>query len=189
MNLRTARAFTFIEISVVVFLIILLSFLVLPSIVAAQRSQRAVNFRLELSNLMQEARRQALQQNRATVVRFASDGRLGWTFLDPRPDGAQEPQNPGEDIQDGLRGLLSPAERTSFAAYRVGRADTNQSDWEAAFYPNGSSDRASLEFEQDGQAWTLTIDPDQGTAAVVRGTLQDIEENTWPAGEVERRVG
>lgn len=188
------RGFTFLEISVVVFLIILLSSLVLPSTVAVLRSQQALDFRVNLSALMQEARRQALESGRATTVRFGTENTVGWEFLDDPDENAttdEELDREEErtiDQPDGLQQVVRPTESVSFTQFELDRETVDEANWRVGFYPDGTSDQAILEFEQDGQAFVLVVDPKSGIAKLQLGRRDEIEETEWEAGELERRI-
>lgn len=189
------RGFTFIEMIVVIFMLMLFTAMVYPSVTAVLRSQAASNYRTELITLTQKAREQALRTRRATVVKFDNAGRLGWDFAQDEITDVQG--NPlrstgAEEQQLELGALRDPIDApvgTDFHSYRVGRADVSQADFAARFYPDGTADRAYMELSQNGRIFLLAIDPTNGNAELREETLNEQTEDEWDAGELEQRVG
>ena len=174
----------------VIFLIILLASMVLPSLVAVIKSQDAAAFRLGVVSLMQQARKEAIQQNRAMTVRFDGDA-LGYQVAqgDEREDDATPQLGTAADENIALSGRLRPYPGTRFTAFEISRESVAQDEFQVTFYPDGSADRAFMQFEIDEQAYLLSVDPMLGLTRLRPGRLEEVEDTTWEAGELERRVG
>jgi len=184
------RGFSIVEVSIVVFLIIMLTSIVAPSLGAMMRGQAAIGFRQELESVAQRARTQAMRQNRATVIKFNIDGQIGWDFLEEATTDEQIAQDEDDNFELGqVRNGVAPTETTSFTTYELNRENVSQNEWQVGFYPDGTADRAYLEFTMDNQTFVLIVNPTTGTTRVSEGTINDQEEDEWPAGEIEQRVG
>lgn len=172
----------------VVFIIAILSFAIYPSITAIERSQKALGFRNSLESVAQNARNEAIHNNRATQIKFDNDGRIGWDYAEEAVTDAQTANEPEIEL-GSVRDGITPTETTEFSGYQLTGATVTQSDWKVGFYPDGSADRAYLEFTMDGQSYVLTVNPESGSSAIVQSTISEQEKHEWPAGEIERRVG
>ncbi|MBL8068199.1 MAG: GspH/FimT family pseudopilin [Armatimonadetes bacterium] len=185
---KDQRGFTIVEVVMVVFIIAILSFAIFPSITAIERSQKAMGFRNALESVAQKARNEAIHNNRATQLKFDTEGRIGWDYAEEAVTESQTANAP--DIELGaVRDPVDPTPTTEFTGYQLANDSVSKSDWLVGFYPDGSADRAYLEFTMDGQTFVLAVNPESGSSAVVQSTIDDQEETQWKAGEVERRVG
>lgn len=192
--MKRNRGFTFVEMVLVIIMIIMFSVIVFPSVIAVQRSQAASGFRIGLENVAQIARRQAVLQNRATVLKFGSDNQIGWDYVEEPTETDTQSENRTVQEEDSLelgqvRNGISTVENTEFTKFRRNKLDESQSEWQVGFFPDGTADRAVAEFTQDGRSYLLIISPLNGASSVVEGTLDDYEGEGWEAGEIERRVG
>jgi Tfp pilus assembly protein FimT len=184
------RGFSIVEVSIVVFLIIMLTSIVAPSLGAILRGQAAIGFRQELESVAQRARTQAITNNRATVIKFNVDGQIGWDFLEEPVTDEQITRDDNANVGLGeVRNAVSPTANTSFDVYQLNKEDVQQSDWQVGFYPDGTADRAYLQFTMDDQTFVFVISPSSGTTRVIESTINDQAEQEWPAGEIEQRVG
>lgn len=183
------RGFTIVEVSIVIFMIILLTSIVAPSLNSQQKSQAAIGIRQNFESVAQVARTQAIRQNRATVLKFNNEGQIGWDFLEEATTEDQIAQDEDANVQLGeVRNGVSPTSTTTFEQYQLNLEDVQQSEWLVGFYPDGTADKAYLQFTMDDQTFLFTVDPESGTTKVIQSTINDQEESEWPAGEIEQRV-
>jgi len=192
--MKRNRGFTFVEMVLVIIMVIMFSAIVFPSVIAVQRSQSASGFRIGLENVAQIARRQAVLQNRATVLKFGSNNEIGWDYVEDPVETDTQSTNSNTQQEDAIelgqvRNGISLVENTEFTGYRRNELDESQSEWQVGFFPDGTADRAVAEFTQDGKSYILIISPLNGASNIVEGTLDDYEGEGWEAGEIERRVG
>lgn len=180
------RGFTIVEVTLVVVIIAVVASAVFPSIAAIQRSQAAIGFRQALESVAQKARTQAIQQNRATKILLNNEGQVGWDYAEE----AISETDTTEELELGqVRDPVQPTATTEFTIFEVNREDVNQGDWEVGFFPDGTADRAYLEFTMDDETFVLIVNPNSGSTRVIRGTIDEQTSNEWDAGEIERRVG
>ncbi len=184
------RGFSIVEVSIVVFLIIMLTSIFAPSLGAMMRGQAAIGFRQELESVAQRARTEAIRQNRATVVKFNTNGQIGWDFLEEATTDQQINQDANANVELGqVRNAISPTSDTAFATYELNKENVQQSEWQVGFYPDGTADRAFLEFTMGDLTYVFVVNPQSGSTRVIQSTISDQEEDEWPAGEIEQRVG
>ncbi len=184
------RGFTIVEVSTVIFLIILLAATVYPSIGAIQRSQAAIGFRQSVESIAQKARTEAIRQNRATALKFNADGQIGWDFIEDQTEEQIANGADSDELELGaVRDAIQPTPTTEMLTYELNRQDVSRDEWQVGFYPDGSADRAYLEFTQDDQTFLLIVNPQSGSTRIIQGTLSEQAEEVWEAGEIEQRVG
>ena len=181
------RGFNIVEYSAVIFILVMIAIIAVPKLTAIQRSQQAVGFRLDLTNVALAARAYAIEFQTATRMSFDDNNNLIWSVIDGETS-ADGTALSGEEVdQRQARRTVTVPEDAQFVIFRRYRQDTTQSDWRCDFYPTGSSDRASLEFEQTGRPFNFTIDPDRGLPTVKEGRLDDQPVERWDAGDIEVR--
>lgn len=181
---RLQAGFTFIEAGAVIVIIALLAAIMVPRLVAAQNSQSAGATRVGISSLAQQARQIAVSRQIPVTLTVREGTGLGLvqTVLDSAT-------NPGETLESEVDlGSVAFDSSTSLTRFRIQQSDVMQDEWRVTFYPDGSSDRAALEFQQNGRAWTLTVDPYTGNARMSEGPMGEPVDDWWPAGEIERRA-
>lgn len=182
-NLVNRRGFTFVEMSVVVSLIALLATAILPRILAVQKSQTDTAFRVGLARLVQVARNEAVA--RKTTVELAVDGdQIGWQIPE---DSATDTESSEEAT--GLQGAISLPDGGELADFQLAFEDVEEDEWSVGFYPDGTSDEAAVAFTLAGREWLLRIDGETGTGRVTTGTIDDVADDSWEAGDLEQRGG
>ncbi|MEZ5164222.1 MAG: prepilin-type N-terminal cleavage/methylation domain-containing protein [Fimbriimonadaceae bacterium] len=144
--------FTFVEVSVVVFVITLMAALATPWLRAVQRSQEALGFRLSLDTIAQEARRLSLEGQNNMLINISDDGQIQLqATVDPAnvPFGqtTQDQEGPVTSTSDNVRpgdAHQHPHARGHFLVdFQVADERITQQDWEAGFYPDGTADRSA----------------------------------------------
>lgn len=182
-NLVNRRGFTFVEMSVVVSLIALLATAILPRILAVQKSQTDTAFRVGLARLVQVARNEAVA--RKTTVELAIDGnQIGWQIPEDSATGTESSEE-----ATGLQGAISLPEGGELADFQLAFEDVEEDEWSVGFYPDGTSDEAAIAFTLAGREWLLRIDGETGTGRVTTGTIDDVADDSWEAGDLEQRGG
>lgn len=188
--MKRTRGFTIVDVVMVVFLITLLASTVYPAIGAIQKSQAAIGFRQSIESVAQKARTEAIQQNRATALRFNADGQIGWDFIEELTEEQVANGEETDELELGaVRDAIQPTDTTEFLTFELDRENVTREEWQVGFYPDGTADRGFLEFTQDDQTFVLIVNPESGSTRVSPGTLSEQEEDEWPAGEIEQRVG
>ncbi len=185
LNRSRTGGFSFVEMSAVLFVIMLVVATVMPSVLKVQHSQRSLAFRIGLTGLAQTAKRTAMEQNRTIEIVAGTDS-FSWRAADSEASGSDEG---AERESTASGGQIDVADGTEIEAYEHDRSEVTADEWVIGFYPDGTSDSAKLQFSQEGRQFVLVVDGHSGTAKLAEGTIADQEEETWPAGEIEKRAG
>lgn len=167
------RAFTLIEMMVVISILLLLSAWVAPNLVAIERSRALREREAALLRLPAEAREEALRSKAPVALRIESA-----QIVLERTPADQEPQ----EIK-----RVSLGNELSVRSVRQ-RGETQSPDgWQWVVYPDGSSVEASLDLSEGSSERTLVL-PARGEARweSADDDAED-EETDWPAGEIAAR--
>ncbi len=181
------RGYSIVEFSAVIFIIVLIGTIAVPRLAAARQSQEAVGFRLGMVNLALTAREFALEQKQTVSLTFNDQDGLSWSPLEDElnEDGTTISTEEVERRQSS-RSVDVP-EGVQFTVYQRFGQDLNQTEWRCDFYPDGTCDRATLEFEQDGRAFYYRLDAERGTPVLAEGRANEQAAERWDAGEIELR--
>ncbi len=172
---RRQNGFTLIEMMVVTAILALVAMTVFPNLARIQEAHRKREFVRSLTSIAREAREQAILSASTVALRL--------------DDSSLVVESAGSVDQDA-RTLRTKAMPSGFSAQRtnVDGLDSSSAEWELKFYADGSSDRGGIELADDtGALYSLVIDNDRGQARLVSGELPVLTEETWQAGEIERR--
>ena len=168
------RAFTLIEMMAVTAVLAILAGLVTPNIASSLKAGRKRDYLQAIQRLTVEARQIAESSGTAAVLVADEDGGMEIQQTEP---GAQEPST--------LR-RLPPVQGIVPNRFVSGANEVGSGDWEAQFFPDGTSDQAGLEFDEAGTTWSLSIDK-HGVGRVSKSELQELQEDRWPAGDYVQR--
>lgn len=170
------KGFTYVEMGAVILLIALFAAIVLPHMLQVERAAEARAFRSDLVNLVKEGRERAIADGRTSVLRMEDGGdALELVHL------ANEEES--EDAVLRTLDLLADAEVT---ASRRNGEDTTDETFELRLYPDGRSDRGSVEFDDATSTFTLTVDA-KGRAEIQDGATPEDADDRWEAGQIEIR--
>lgn len=181
------RGYSIVEFSAVIFIIVLIGTITIPRLTAARQSQEAVGFRLGLVNLALSAREHALEQKQTVSLTFNEQGGLSWAPVEDELDSDGSTLSTDEAERRQAQRTVDLPAGVQFTVYRRFGEDIDQSSWRCDFYPDGTSDRATLEFEQDGRAFFYLVEPDRGSPVLNEGRIDDQPLERWDAGEIELR--
>lgn len=167
------RAFTLVELIVVLFVLVLLTTAVVPSVVALQRSRRLKSLEARVVRLPLQARNAAARSG--TPVRLRVDGDA--LVLDRAPlNGAPE------EITRVALGTSLQVEDV-----RTGGLSANTDSWQWTVYPDGSAEDGGVQFVERSARKALVLSSD-GRAQWVTGDLPDRSRDRWPAGQLQSRT-
>lgn len=172
------------ELSAVIVLLAVLAAVIVPRLPAIRASQDAINFRNQLLNLSEFARESAIENQRTATLRFDENNNFVYELAEDEDETSLSDQQLEEQL---AQQSIPIPENVDFIIYQTANTEVNQEDWQCAFYANGSADRASLEFEQNGRPYHFVISAEQGLSRVFEGRLVEVEPDTWPAGDIEVR--
>lgn len=166
----TRRGFTLIELSVAIVVLALLSALVAPRLVSMRSGQEARAAKFAVRDFARDARMRAIQEGATVVVRGSGQSSIEMVRL-----GTTE----GEESV--LRSLELPE------GVRVGSGDGASAEWEVRFFTDGRAEGRGVEIEHDGATDSVVVAAD-GSVTLREGALPEPTQETWPAGENERRL-
>ena len=166
------RAFTLVELIVVLFILLLMTTAVVPRVVALQKSRRLKDMEARIIRLPVEARNEAVRA--ATPVRLRVDGAalvLERAPLNGTPEEVKRvPLGTGIGV-DSVEQDGQPA---------------NVGSWQWTVYPDGSADAGGIQFGEGASEKSLVMSSD-GSARWVIGDLPDGTPERWPAGQIQQR--
>jgi type II secretion system protein H len=170
--MRRNSGFTLVEMSVVIAVLVLMTGIVVPNLVALKRSRDLATLEASVARLPVDARNEA-RTARVPVALRVDNGAL---VLERRPTNA--------DPQEVTRVALNDDLKVDSA--RTGDQTIDFGSWTWTVYPDGSAEAAGLTFVegQDRKAMVLSAD---GGAQWINGDLPDQGTDTWPAGQLEQR--
>jgi type II secretory pathway pseudopilin PulG len=192
------RGFTIVELGVVCIVLVAMTAIVLPNMLAIKRSRESWQFEQGLQRLVASASEEAINRNSEMVLTF-DDGNnqfvLSVEAQDPSstgvPIGTTQPVSLNGNSQDPtqrntVRSVKLPAGVTVQQYQKAGKS-SNAGEWEIHFYPDATSDGGGVELSLGGASRTLYIDP-RGTFTYSTKALPEPNSTEWPAGDYERRA-
>jgi prepilin-type N-terminal cleavage/methylation domain-containing protein len=185
-----SRGFTFIEISVVIVIIMILSALVLPNVVRMSEANQKRVFFSSLWQLAGKAHELAIMDKKTSAIRLDSSGKsFKVVEIDDQNPSQQTNQNPQQsDSNETEKETLAVPDGIDTGNFSSDGNSQDSGDWEIKFYPDGTSDGGGLEVTDSGRVRSLVIRRD-GSLSLVEGNLPDLAEDKWQAGEIEKRGG
>jgi general secretion pathway protein H len=167
------RAFTLIEISVVILVIALLAAIVMPNLVRMKESRERREFYSRMNRFVSTARESAITENVTLAITLGSSGR-SLVLVEEDVDGERERRS--LEFPDGVETSVSDAS---------GLGATG--DWRLRFYPDGGADGGGLEFSDGGRIRSLQVSPD-GSVRMADGPAEVRQQEKWQAGDYEKRL-
>lgn len=168
------RAFTLIEMMAVTVVLAIIAAIVAPNMASSLKASRKRDYLESIQRLTVEARHVAESSGTMAVLIADEDGNLEIQQTEP---GAQEPST--------LR-RVPATQGIAPTRFVSGASEVGAGDWQAQFFPDGTSDVAGLEFDEAGTTWSLSITKN-GTGQVSKSELVEAEEDRWPAGDYVQR--
>lgn len=157
-------------------LLAIMAAIVMPNLVSESKSREARQFFSKARNLMMEARSRAVADGITRTVRIdETGGQLTMEQVNPEAE---------EQTQD--RTLAMP-EGVTANAYRIGKTDSNSSEWSISFYADGKAKGGAVTFDSNGRLYSLEV-TDRGRVSVLEGALPAVEDESWDAGGFEQRI-
>ena len=166
------RAFTLIELVVILFVLVLLTTAIVPRVVALGRSRRVKDLEARVARLPGEARNEAVRSGRPVRLRVDGDALV----MERVPAiGAAETIR-----RVGLGGVMQVEDA------RQDGQEAGTSSWQWTVNPDGSADDGGLGFAEGAEERSLLLSSD-GSARWLRRGLPDTAPNRWPAGQLRQR--
>lgn len=179
---RTERAFTLMELSVVIVILALFAAVIVPNLLARRTSRAAAAFFVRLPDLVEEARETAQRQSVTVELQYDSNKRSFTLSTEPAATTSQTKNEAPTIVREAA--VPEGIEPQTFRG-----ADQVQSsgDWVVKFFADGKSDGGGVELLDHGKAHALLIESN-GTCQMLLGNLPQSDQTSWPAGEHEQRA-
>lgn len=168
------RAFTLIELTVVILVLALLAASIMPNVASAIESNRRRNFRLAVPRLMSEAHNTAVQSGQPV-------------FLTTNEDDGFELTRTVEGEETVLQ-TLDAVEGVTIDSLLAADGSEPSDEWRVGFYPDGTSDGGIVDLNEAGSTFRYQIV--KATSRVKRlGEDETVEDEKWQAGDLAIREG
>jgi hypothetical protein len=167
------RGTTLAELTVVLFILVLIATAVVPRVIAYQRSQNAKALEAKIARLPLEARNESADKQIPVTLRVNGDT----IVMEELPADGSAPQEVktvdlGTDIQvDSVQLNGQPSDVGS---------------WLWTVYPDGSCDKAAVQFAEGTAHRSLVMLAD-GTTQWTDGEMPDQSQDQWQAGVLQQR--
>lgn len=168
------RAFTLIEMMVVVVVLTLMAAFITPNLVAIQRSRTLRSLEASVLRLPAEARSEAQRTGFAVTFRVEGDALV----LERKPSKDEDPVE--------IKRLSLGSELVAQQAETNGES-VDLASWTWVVYPDGTSKAALLQFQEGGATRSLLFSS-EGEARWGTGNEVSPAEERWQAGELEQRA-
>jgi prepilin-type N-terminal cleavage/methylation domain-containing protein len=171
------RAFTLVEVTIVVALIGVMAIAILPRFAALQSGQATRDFTSALLRVGTDARLIAIETGQTAQVRYDDERRMiVFESIDPDTLAATE------------RKAVALPELVSLSAFTIDGRFVSATDWTPQFYPDGSGLDAGIEVEDGAYVFHVNIEGRDGSATRALDRLEESSQKEWQAGELEQRV-
>ncbi len=168
------RGFTLIEMLTVIVVLATLAAIMAPNLASSVKTNTKRGYLASIDRLPARAKQLAISSGAAVTLIADEDG------------GFQLEQSLDENEEPNVLGQVTAIETIVPDMFVVGQDETASGEWAVRFFPDGTSDRAGIEFDENGNKWHLSING-QGTGKVASGELPIEAEDRWPAGDYVQR--
>lgn len=163
------RGFTLVELSVVIVLMAMFAAAMVPRVGNMLTSQARRGYRIDVLRLAKKAHEEAIRRRETVTLRSDSG-----TF---RISTATE-------IEESVIETVQPAAGVEVSHFALAGNEVGEAEWLVAFYPDGTSDGGTFQFDEGSQSSTVAIRKRDGKVSVTEGdaTQAGTEDNEWDAG-------
>ena len=172
-NRYRSQAFTLIEVILVITILTLMVALVVPNLIAIQRSRQLLSLEASIVRLPAEARVAAVKSGQPVTIQVTGEALV---MQQTQTDGSSS------EMKQVPLGTQITVENTQ----QDGRP-VDPTAWQWTAYPDGTADSGGLEFSLGTTTKSLVIPRDRN-ARWIDGTLPDTSQDEWPAGELLQRT-
>ncbi len=191
------RGFTLVELGVVCIIIVTMTAVIIPNMLAIQRSRNVWQFEQAIQRLVASSIEEAINRNREMVLTF-DDGKNQFLLSTeaasqdssgaPIGSGSPTSLNGAADDQERkvVASVILPSGTTVQQYQKAGQA-SNSGEWQIHFFPDGTCEGGGIELSENGATRTLYIDP-RGSYTFSEKALPDPSTQEWTAGDFQRRA-
>jgi len=163
------RGFTFVELSVVIIVMAMFAALTVPNIASTIESGKRRGFRQAVLSLIREARAEAVSRKQPVAMSYTDDGfELTVTTND----------------QDEVIKSIDKVDGVDASHFTTNGDETADTSWRCSFYPDGTCDGGSFEFDEASDSQTVTIAKRDGHILLNDGQYDESTnpDQEWDAG-------
>ncbi|HEY3330198.1 MAG TPA: GspH/FimT family pseudopilin [Capsulimonadaceae bacterium] len=171
---RNRRATTLAELTVVLFILVLLSTAVVPRVIAYTKSQAAKTIEAKIARLPAEARSEAVNKQMPVTLRVSGSSLI---MEDAPTDGTAATEVKTVDLGDGIE----------VDSVQLNGKQSDTGSWVWTVYPDGSADKAAVQFAEGTARLSLVMQTD-GTSQWTTGDAPDQTQDEWQAGTLQQRT-
>lgn len=167
------RGFTLIELSTVIVILALFAAAVVPHMASAIEGSKRRSYRVEVLTLAKQGKEEAIKRG-ANVRLTYSDG----TFQIAEPN----------DINETIIDTVASVQGIEASHFSKAGQEQAEGEWGITFYPDGTSDGGSFQFDEGQDSTTVKVDKRDARISVTDGAIDpsDNSENEWDAGGYEQ---
>ncbi len=171
------RAFTLVEVTIVVALIGVMAVAVMPRYAALEAGQQTRDFTSALLRIGADARLIAIESAQTVQVTYDDERRMiVFESVDP------------ETLATTEEKTIALPDSVELSAFTLDGKFASATDWTLLFYPDGSGLDAGVEVEDDASVYHVVIEGRDGTATKGEDRLEESGQQEWQAGELEQRI-
>jgi type II secretory pathway pseudopilin PulG len=168
-----ARAFTVVELNIVVLILLLAAAFVIPSILSIQKSRAIKDLEGNVARLPIEAQNASIKSQLPVTLQLQ-----GTSLLIQETPVTGSPTTVKEvDLGQNL----------TIAVAQLNGKTVDSGSWIWHAYPDGTTDVGGLQFSEGSLTRSLVIYAD-GSSNWTNTELPDISQQQWPAGQLLQRV-
>ncbi|HEX5322391.1 MAG TPA: hypothetical protein VFW40_01295, partial [Capsulimonadaceae bacterium] len=185
-KLAASRGFTFMEMMVIILVVLLISALVLPKVVAFTRSRAQKDLEGSIARLPSEARADSVKNQMPVSISIQDnqlvEQKLPQAVVQTQANGGQPQQN--TNTQPQVIKQIDLGNDIQVASVEKNGQPADIGTWNWTVYPDGTADDAGVEFSEGSVTKSLIL-PAYGDSQWVSGNLPGQTPTQWPAGQLQ----
>ena len=187
------KAFTLVEMTVVLLVIVLFAFLVMPNLLTQKTAVARRAAYGKVLDMARTARTRAINEDTTYALAFdsgKSELRLVRQPLAQDTNSSSSLPNPEQRPLTNIQSVNDYEQVDTYdlpsgiqgQKFRSGESDTDPGSWLLHFYPDGTSDSGGLELNEGGMPSTIMVDQYGMSTFTKNAQLPDVCELNWTAG-------
>jgi prepilin-type N-terminal cleavage/methylation domain-containing protein len=169
------RAFTYIEMTVVILVVGLLASIAVRNLVSDQSARDVWQFKSRLVALAQRARTRSIESGSVVSMYFSQDGGAfgsgSVSIVQEGKDGSQVP----------LMSLDLPRE-VKATKFDADKDEAQGTQWRLPYYPDGATAGGGIEFQYGKDTFCFSVGRTSTGPRILNGELPDLSLEKWDAG-------
>ena len=179
--MRILKGFTYIEMLVAVFVVMLMASIAVPNIVEFHQSQDLRTFKAKLIAYAKEARSIAIDSGDTVTMTYDKDAKQ-IEIVDQTSSGQTLPVHRLK-MPDNVTAKRFSSEQQGASA----EEGTEGSAWKVSFYSDGACAGGGIEFSERDEPFSFVLQRTGSEGRIVDGPLPDLSLDQWQAGSYAQR--